>query len=124
VLCNLAKSADDERVPAALPALMKVTRDERFVTARHCLQSLWKLGVTGEAQRDAHRQALTTRFAAAGEEKNGSLIRADIIDSLRRVYDATGDQAIHDTAERLIGTEPDEKYRRKYTKLWRAGTAR
>jgi hypothetical protein len=124
VLCNLAKSIDDERVLAALPELMAVTHDERFVTSRHCLQSLWKLGATGQARRDAFRQALAARFAAAGGEKNGTLIRADIIESLRRVHDATGDQAIHDTAEQLIGTEPDDKYRRKYTKIWKAGTAR
>jgi hypothetical protein len=113
VLCNLAKSADNDRIIAALPALVTVTRDERFVTARHCLQSLWKLGVIGQAQRDAYRQALATRFATAGDEKNGTLVRSDIVESLRRVYDATGDQAIHDTAGQLIDTEPDEKYRRK-----------
>lgn len=122
VLCNLAKSVDQERMLAALPALMQVTHDERFVTARHCLQSLWKLGVSGQVQRDAYRQALTARFDAAGGAKNGTLIRADIIESLRRVHEETGDQTIHDTAEQLISTEPDEKYRRKYTKLWNAGS--
>lgn len=120
VLCNLAKSVDAARALTALPALMQVTHDERFVTARHCLQSLWKLGVTGQAQRDAYRQAVTARFDAADGEKNGTLIRADIVESLRRVHDATGDQTIQDTAEQLISTEPDETYRRKYTKLWKA----
>lgn len=124
VLCNLAKSVDAERALTALPALMQVTHDERFVTARHCLQSLWKLGVTGPAQRDAYRQALTNRFEAAGGEKNGTLVRADIVESLRRVHDETDDRMIRDTAERLIGTEPDEKYRRKYTRLWKAGSTR
>lgn len=122
LLCNLAKSADEQRVLTALPALMAVTHDERIVTARHCLQSLWKLGVIGQPQRDAYRQALTARFDAASDEKNGTLTRADIVESLRRVYDETGDRAVHHTAERLIGTEVDAKYRRKYARAWRAGT--
>lgn len=124
VLCNLAESVDQERVLAVLPMLMEATYDERFVTARHCLQSLWKLGVTGQAQRDAYRQALTTRFDDARDEKSGTLVRADIVESLRRVHEATGDQASYDTAQRLIASEPDEKYRRKYTKLWKAGSSR
>lgn len=40
VLSNLAKSDPKERMLKDLAALLKVTRDERFVTARHCLQGL------------------------------------------------------------------------------------
>jgi hypothetical protein len=31
--------------------LMEVTNDNRFVTARHCLQSLWKIGMAGKQQK-------------------------------------------------------------------------
>ena len=44
VVCNLAKSDPEKRILQALPVLLEVTRDERFVTARHCMQSLWKVG--------------------------------------------------------------------------------
>ena len=47
VLCNLAKSDPKNRMRKDLAALLEVTRDERFVTARHCMQSLWKVGVAG-----------------------------------------------------------------------------
>ena len=50
VLSNLAKSDPKERMLKDLAALLKVTKDERFVTARHCLQSLWKVGVAGAPQ--------------------------------------------------------------------------
>src|SRR3954454_17909525 len=40
VLCKLAKSDPSKRLLRDFPALFAVTRDERFVTARHCLQSL------------------------------------------------------------------------------------
>src|SRR3569832_1730016 len=47
VLSNLAKSDPKQRMLKDLAALLRVTRDERFVTARHCLQSLWKVGAAG-----------------------------------------------------------------------------
>jgi hypothetical protein len=119
VLCNLAKSDPKERIVDDLPRLVEVTKDERFVTARHCLQSLWKVGVVGERQRDAYRRAMADRFADCRSEKNWSLIRSDIAESLRRVYDETGDERIRETAQHLIDTEDDDKYRKKYAKAWK-----
>jgi len=40
-MSSLAKS-DPKRMLKELDTLFAVTRDERFVTARHSLQSLWK----------------------------------------------------------------------------------
>ena len=51
VLCNLAKSDPKGRLLKDFGALLAVTKDERFVTARHCMQSLWKVGVAGIKQR-------------------------------------------------------------------------
>src|SRR6267378_8595468 len=51
VLCNLAKSDPENRMLKVFDALLAVTKDERFVTARHCLQSLWKVGIVGENHR-------------------------------------------------------------------------
>ena len=38
LLCGLAKSDPDERMLTDLDALLGVTSDERFVTARHCMR--------------------------------------------------------------------------------------
>ena len=51
VLCNLAKSDPKNRMLKDFDALLAVTRDERFVTARHCLQALWKVGAAGKKQQ-------------------------------------------------------------------------
>ena len=51
VLSNLAKSDPLNRMLRDFPALLAATRDERFVTARHCLQAIWKVGVAGEKQQ-------------------------------------------------------------------------
>jgi hypothetical protein len=48
VLANLAKSDPKNRMLKDFEKLLQVTKDERFVTARHCLQSLWKVGVAGK----------------------------------------------------------------------------
>jgi len=40
VLCNLAKSDPNGRMLKDFDKLLAVTKDERFVTARHCMQSL------------------------------------------------------------------------------------
>ena len=47
LLCNLAKSDPKRRILKALPAIMAVTHDPSFVTARHTIQALWKIGAAG-----------------------------------------------------------------------------
>jgi len=121
VLCNLAGSDREERILEDLEALVEVTRDERFVTARHCMQSLWKVGVAGQRQRERLLDALDTRFRECVAEKNCTLIRYDICVSLRKIFDETGDDAVRARALQLIPTEDDPKYRKKYARVWPAG---
>lgn len=44
LLCSLAKSDPKNRMLKDFDAILAVTRDERFVTARHTLQAIWKVG--------------------------------------------------------------------------------
>src|SRR5258705_9847296 len=48
VLSNLAKSDPKKRMLKDLPQLFAVTKDEKFVTARHSLQCLWKIGIVNK----------------------------------------------------------------------------
>jgi hypothetical protein len=52
-------------------------------------------------------------------EKNCTLIRYDIIVSLKNLYDQVQDEAIKQKALALIETEADVKYRKKYAGVWR-----
>lgn len=122
VLCNLVKSDPQKRLAKDFPALLNVTRDERFVTARHTMQSLWKVGVAGEDQLAWYLNGLTTRFNECINEKNCTLIRYDISQSLRKTYDAVKSEQIRETAFRLIDSETDPKYRQKYAALWKTIT--
>jgi hypothetical protein len=119
VLCNLAKSDPKGRILKDFDALLAVTKDERFVTARHCLQALWKVGAAGKKQQKRLVDGLTGRFTECAAEKNCTLIRYDISQSLRNLYDAVKDEKVRERALKLIETEPDLKYRKKYASLWR-----
>jgi len=119
VLCNLAKSDTENRMARDFAALLAVTKDERFVTARHCLQSLWKVGAAGKKLQKIVVDGLAGRFNECASEKNCTLIRYDIIQGLKRLYDAVKDETVREKAMQLIGTETDDKYREKYASVWR-----
>jgi len=119
VLCNLAKSDPEQRILKDFDKLLAVTKDERFVTARHCMQSLWKIGVVGKPQQKILMEGLAHRYDECISEKNCTLIRYDIIQSLRNVYDVVKDESIRERALALIETEQDTKYRKKYSTLWK-----
>lgn len=119
ILANLAKSDPEQRILRDFDRLLDVTKDERFVTARHCLQALWKVGVVGKPQQQVYMDGLERRFVECASEKNGTLIRYDILESMRKVYDAVHDEAIKTKALALIETEPDVKYHKKYATIWK-----
>lgn len=119
MLSNLAQSAECETALRDLPQAVAATRDEKFVTARHVLQALWKYGLGPPALREALLVALSRRFEDSASEKNATLIRSDFIAGLRALHDRCGDPAIPEAAEQLISREPDPKYRKKYVGVWR-----
>ncbi len=119
VLCNLAKSDPEDRMLNDFDALLAVTKDERFVTARHCMQAIWKVGAAGKEQERILLDGLAGRFEECIPEKNCTLIRYDIIQGLRNLYDEIKDEKVREKALELIETEDDLKYRTKYASLWR-----
>ncbi len=120
ILCNLAKSDPQKRVLKDFDALLAVTKDKRFVTARHCLQALWKVGTAGKEQQQLLVDGLAGRFEECATEKNCTLIRYDIIQDLKNLYDEVKDETIRAKALALIETEEDVKYRKKYASVWKA----
>jgi len=119
VLCNLARSDPENRMLKDFEALLAVTKDKRFVTARHCMQSIWKVGAAGKKQKEKLVDGLAGRFKECVTEKNCTLIRYDIIQGFRNLYDEVKDETVREKALELIETEDDLKYRKKYAGLWR-----
>ena len=118
ILANLAKSDPENRMQNDFPALMAVTKDEKFVTARHTLQSIWKVGIVPNMRKTVV-EALANWFKDCITEKNWTLIRYDIIQDLRNLYDVVKDETIKEKALALIETEEDAKYKKKYVSVWR-----
>ena len=124
-LNGLAKSDPKGRMLKDFDKVMGVTRDEKFVTARHALQSTWKVGLAGKKQQKLVVDRLAGRFSECAAEKNCHLIRYDIEVALRNLYDAVAAsnqpaaEGIRAKALELIETEPDLKYRKKYAGVWR-----
>ena len=119
ILTHLALSDPKGRIFKDFDTLLNVTRDERFVTARHCLQSLWKVGLAGKKQQKLVMDGLEMRFHECISEKNCTLIRYDIIVDLRNLYNATTSNEIKEKALELIELEQDLKYKKKYATVWK-----
>lgn len=79
LLSNLAKSDPQQRMLLDFEKLMNVTKDEKFVTARHSLQALWKVGVVSKTFRNKVIEALSIRFAECRTEKNGTLFAMTLL---------------------------------------------
>jgi hypothetical protein len=118
ILANLAKSDPKNRMQKDFPALMAVTRDKKFVTARHTLQSIWKVGKESKMRKTVV-DTLADWFKNCKSEKNWTLIRYDIVQGLRNLYDEVRDETIKKKALELIETEEDLKYKKKYASVWK-----
>jgi hypothetical protein len=118
-LSYLAISDPEKRMLNDFPLLWEVTRDSKFVTARHSLQSIWRVGLAGDEQQALLMKHFIERFRTCIEEKNYTLIRYDIIQGLRNLYDETKKVDIKQISLDLIATEEDSKYQKKYATVWR-----
>ena len=78
VLCNLAKSDTKNRISKDLPKLFEAAKDEKFVTARHSLLALSKVGIVNDNLQKKVLDGLSKRFEESVEEKNCTIIRYDI----------------------------------------------
>lgn len=119
VLSNLAKSDTEGRMLKDFDKLMAVTKDEQFVTARHSLQCLWKIGIVNKELKEKLIAALSKRYKECIGEKNCTLIRYDIMVVLRKVFDIVRDEEVKSIAMALIPSEQAEKYRKKYSGVWK-----
>ena len=114
VLCNLAKSDTENRVASILDRILAHTRDEKFITSRQCIQNVWKLALTGSQTKEIVLKHLEKRFKECTEENHYNLIRQDIVQSMRMVYDTEKDDGILARAKEIVKDEAEEKYRKKY----------
>jgi hypothetical protein len=119
MIANLTKSDAQNRILKDLNKLIKVTKVPMFVTARHSLLCLWKIGVKDAEHQRVVMAELTKRFKECTSEKNCTLIRYDIQTVMKRMYDAWEDEKVRSQALKLVELEIDAKYKKKYGTVWR-----
>ena len=119
VLCNLAKSDSENRIEKEIGRLLQLTNDQKFVTSRQCIQSIWKVGVSNKPLRKKVIDHLAQQYVECVNGKHSNLIRQDIIQSLRNLYDSVHDEAIKEKALELITIETEAKNRKKYAAFWK-----
>lgn len=118
-LASLAISDPENRMLTDFPEIWKVTYDEKFVTARHALQSIWKVGLAGNEQKELVLHHLTNRFANCLSEKNYTLTRFDIIEDFKKLYDVEQDENLKHLSLKLIESVEEPKYQKKYLAIWK-----
>lgn len=123
MLAHLALSDPEDRMRGDFAALAGVMRDEKTVTARHTLQSIWRVGLAGEDRLALVLDALAERFRDSASERHGSLVRTDVITSLGRLSSAVNDPAVESRAEALMASETDPKAQKKQRACWRKARA-
>jgi len=119
LLGNLGKSDPKGRMFKDFDKLLNVTKDEKFVAARHTMQNIWKVGLGGKNAQQLVVKGLKKRFVECVAEKNCTLIRYDIQVALRNLYNATTSSEIKEKALGLIELEKDVKYKKKYATVWK-----
>lgn len=117
-LANLAKSDPQQRMLNDFQKIWDVTYDERFVTARHTLQSIWKVGLESPKLKEMVITEMAHRFKNCTDEKNYTLIRSDIIQNMKKLYDRLNDEEIKQTTLDLIEIVEDKKYKKTYLNIW------
>jgi hypothetical protein len=77
------------------------------------------VGLGGKNAQVMVVKGLEKRYRECVKEKNGSLIRYDILVGLKNLYEATTSIEIKEKALELIELEKDLKYKKKYATVWK-----
>jgi hypothetical protein len=117
LLCNLAKSDVENRLGISLDRLLAHTKDEKFITSRQCIQSIWKIATTNKPNREKVLKHLEKRFVECANEKHYNLLRQDIIQSMVLLYKEEKKDVLLVKVRTLIAKEQDMKYRKQYEAL-------
>jgi len=78
---------------------------------------MWMVACVGDRHRKKVLVALQEWYFECVALKNCTLIRYDIIECLRKIYDEVVDAEIRLLAANLIEQEQDSKYQKKYRTL-------
>lgn len=117
LLCNLAKDEKKQEFNGILEKMMPLVNDEKFVTQRQYLQSIWKVAIVENKYRDQIVKQLKEEFKNCTTKKHYNLLRLDIISSMIKIMNTQDSESIRNIIREMINEETDEKSKKKYLKM-------
>lgn len=83
LICRLVVANDEAETFFKYDSVLKaVTHDEKFVTSRHTIRSLWYVSLGSEAHFKWYIEYLKSRLIESFSEKNGTMVRMDIFEGM------------------------------------------
>jgi hypothetical protein len=117
LLCNLSQSDSEGQLASSLDSLLKCSHDEKFITSRQALQSLWKPAYFEPQLREKIVDHLIMRFGECESENHANLLRQDILQSLFHPGRLTHDEKLQQKVLELVESEKDPKSKKSYLAL-------
>jgi glycyl-tRNA synthetase beta subunit len=113
LLLNLVKSDKENKVYQIIDKLINVAEDEKFITARLCLQNLWKAAIKNpDLLKKVSEFLETTYYENVHLNSHANLIKQDAFLSLTEIYKKTGDAKVKTIIDNIFNTETDEKIKK------------
>ncbi len=110
LLANLAKSDHENRISEILLKFFDCFNDEKFITSRQCIQSIWKIAICNKSNCGRIVAELErTYYENIHLRSHGNLIKDDVIFSLSQITKHLNDKTTFDIAKKLIADEIDPK---------------
>lgn len=89
IISNLAKSDRENRFEGILDKYLLMTEDEKFITSRQTLQTVWKVAIAKENCRKKIVEHLYRMFTENKYlDTHANLIRKDIVETLYKIYES------------------------------------
>lgn len=115
LLANLSKSDKENRLGGIIDYYLTFFEDEKFITARQCIQNVWKIAVSHEVNRKKIIDSLE-KIYYENNSPHPNLIKQDAVSSLFKIYEATNDKSLLEKIKVLIESELDEKLKKTLLK--------
>jgi len=117
LLASLAKSDTEKRFSMLIEDYLLRMYDEKFITARQCIQTAWKVAVEDKAWCGKVIAALEqTYYENVHNKTHANLIKLDVLASLNEIFRQTGDKKIHVQILSFIEEENDVKIKKQLQK--------
>jgi len=117
LLANLAKSDTEKKFNLLIEDYLLRIHDEKFITARQCIQNTWKIAVENKAWCRKVITALEHSYYENVHNKtHANLIKLDVLASLNEIFRQTGDKKINVQILSFIEEENDTKIKKQLQK--------